>query len=59
MTERRQTVSPAVAEAAERIFQSGILDEIADDAMSGRLDERDAMADAEMIAKLVLTRGLA
>lgn len=45
----------AVEEAAERIFMSGILDEIAADAESGRLEARDAMADAETIARLVLT----
>lgn len=44
----------AVDEAAERIFQSGVLGEIAAAAMDDHLDGRDEMDDALAIARLVL-----
>jgi hypothetical protein len=49
-----ETHPERVSDAADRLFMHGILDEIADDAMHGTLDARDAHADAETIARIVL-----
>jgi hypothetical protein len=46
----------AVEEAAERIFASGILDEIVQAAEDGVLDQRDASDDAYAIARIALGR---
>src|SRR5690349_19585594 len=54
--EGMRNTDPRIADAADRLYMHGILDEIADDAMHGRLDQRDALDDAEAIVLIVLNR---